>query len=70
MSCLSCPLPPLPAWTWPRVTWYDAARRGTMAKRPVANPNNRARRRMRIQSLLFTLLGLLVVASFVLSLIQ
>jgi predicted nucleic acid-binding Zn ribbon protein len=41
-----------------------------MAKRPLANPNNRARRRMRIQSLLFTLLGLLVVASFVLSLIQ
>lgn len=41
-----------------------------MAKKPAANPNHRARRRMRIQSLLFTVLGLLVVASFVLSLIQ
>lgn len=41
-----------------------------MAKKPAANPSRRTRRRIRLQSLIFTLLGLLVVASFVLSLIQ
>jgi hypothetical protein len=41
-----------------------------VAKKATANRSGRGRRRMRVQSLVFTLLGLLVVASFVLSLIQ
>ena len=41
-----------------------------MARKTATKPSNRTHRRMRLQGLLFTLLGLLVVASFVLSLIQ
>jgi hypothetical protein len=41
-----------------------------MAKKPTSNPSHRTRRRVRIQQVLFTVLGLLVVASFVLSLMQ
>jgi len=40
-----------------------------VAKKAAANRSARVRRRMRVQSVLFTLLGLLIVASFVLSLI-
>ena len=41
-----------------------------MARKTTTKPSHRTRRKMRLQGLLFTLLGLLVVASFVLSLIQ
>jgi len=44
-------------------------RRVNVAKKAAANRSARVRRRMRVQSVLFTLLGLLIVASFVLSLI-
>ena len=47
-----------------------SGRRGNVARKTATKPSNRTRRRMRLQGLLFTLLGLLVVASFVLSLIQ
>ena len=47
-----------------------SGRRGNVARKTATKPGNRTRRKMRLQGLLFSLLGLLVVASFVLSLIQ
>jgi hypothetical protein len=41
-----------------------------VAKRPTSHSSSRSRRRVRIQQVLFTVLGLLIVASFVLSMMQ
>ena len=61
---------PVPNLDTPAPRMVRCGRRPNMAKKAATNRSGRPRRRIRAQSLVFTVLGLLVVASFVLSLIK